>query len=559
MRRPGVRAFALGIALALAAGRAGANAATLAQLTLPTAPTGPAPGVVRDGAYLVAPVMLDGRVLFRIAAPASGPAGGLPLDQRAADVETDLDQLVAVAGEQRTAYDPRSLRVRVTRHGEVDALDVVDATHPEPLAVVTVTSADAKYGQTDPDALASEWRGVLQSALVRALVLRQPATQRRSMRAVELVGGLLLSVTLVLSFALVALRRRVRESKDAVAGGRPTATATATATEVPRRFLAARLRLQEPERRRRLYRASYESLCLLLALAWFVAIAWAGTLFPQTTPIAHVALRGAFAVATTLLIAGLLNRGLDVAIERVAGVFGLRSYGAAEDRARAALRVPTISRALSGFKTFAIVFVTVLAVLGEVGVPIGSVVTIGGLAAIALSLAAQNFVRDFVNGALVLFEDHYVVGDFIAINAYAGIVETLSLRMVQLRDASGDLITIPHSSVAGVVNQSRNWSRVDFRVPVDPTADVATAIRLVREAIETLAGEDAWRGAIVEPVEWIGLDALSRDWAIVRASVRTAPLRQFALKREITLRVHAAFAAGGVALGAPIPGVPSPT
>jgi small conductance mechanosensitive channel len=196
------------------------------------------------------------------------------------------------------------------------------------------------------------------------------------------------------------------------------------------------------------------------------------------------------------------------------------------------------------------VFFAILAILGEIGVPIGSVVTIGGLAAIALSLAAQNFVRDFVNGSLVLFEDQYVVGDYVTINAASGIVEHLSLRMVQLRDASGDLVTIPHSSVTAVINQSRNWSRVDYRIPVAPESDVPKAIELVQAAIEKLAGESEWRGAVTLPIEWIGVDRISKDYALVRASVRTAPLRQFAFRRELNARVLAALVEAKIALGA---------
>jgi small conductance mechanosensitive channel len=106
------------------------------------------------------------------------------------------------------------------------------------------------------------------------------------------------------------------------------------------------------------------------------------------------------------------------------------------------------------------------------------------------------------------------------------------------------------------VNQSRNWSRVDFSVPVDPAADVTKALELVRGAIETLAHEDAWRESVLDPVEWIGIDAMSRDWIIVRASVRTAPLRQFELRRQINARVHAALGDAGIGLGAQIPGIP---
>ena len=306
----------------------------------------------------------------------------------------------------------------------------------------------------------------------------------------------------------------------------------------------------EPEQRARIYGSTAEALIWLTILAWFLAMTWAFSLFPQTTPLADSLIQGSLRVLTTIVVTGLFNRILDVVIARIASVWEHQGAANSEERARLLLRIPTIAKAVSGFKTFALVFIAILAILGEIGVPIGSVVTIGGLAAIALSLAAQNFVRDFVNGSLVLFEDQYVVGDYVTINAASGIVEHLSLRMVQIRDSRGDLVTIPHSSVTAVINQSRNWSRVDYRIPIAPEGDVPKAIELVRQSIEELARESEWRGAVTLPIEWIGVDRISKDYALVRASVRTAPLRQFAFRRAVNASVLAALVEAKIALGA---------
>ena len=74
-----------------------------------------------------------------------------------------------------------------------------------------------------------------------------------------------------------------------------------------------------------------------------------------------------------------------------------------------------------------------------------------------IPLASQNLIRDFVSGFLVLLEDQFVVGDYVTINGASGIVERLTLRMVQIRDSGGALITISHSAATMVQNHSRNW------------------------------------------------------------------------------------------------------
>jgi len=214
-----------------------------------------------------------------------------------------------------------------------------------------------------------------------------------------------------------------------------------------------------------------------------------------------------------------------------------------------ALRAPTVSRAISGFKTFVVLFTATLATLGVLDVPIASVVTIGGIAALAIGFAAQSLVRDFLNGLLVLIEDHYAVGDYVMIDNYNGLVEHLTLRIVQVRDARGYLVTIPHSAVSQVVNASRNWSRVDFRIAVASSADIGKAVDIVRSAIDSLTSDPQWREQILETAEWIGVEALSKDGVVLRASVRTAPLRQFAVRREMNARVHRKLTDEGIELG----------
>ncbi len=568
MHKPRVSACAAAVTFALYLYVSWSGAACAQILPAPSAAPGAVAGEEQQGLYTTAPIVLDGATLFRVAVSANAGAGATPLATRVNDIETALGEIVATVGagsRQATTYDARSLRVHIEHTGGVDALEVVDAQHIDPLPIVTITAADARYNQTTVDALATQWRGTLESGLVRALLRREPAVQRRSLVAVARTAGFLLLASLLVWGLRVWLARRIAVLSQDVStrerrahAARPSDEAAgdgATAHRKRRRFLAIAIRAVEPERRLVLWRAFSEALLWGLALAWFVAATWAFSLFPQTSPLAGTLTRGTLGIATTVIILGLLNRALDVVIARLAGAWRAAPFANSEDRARQLLRIPTIARALRGFKGFILVFAGVLAVLSQAGVPVGSIFTIGGLAALALSLAAQSFVRDFINGFLVLLEDQYVVGDYVTINAYSGVVEALTLRMVQLRDTSGELITIAHSAVTAVANQSRNWSRVDYRVPVDPQSDVTKALELVRGAIDDLRGEEAWRDVMLGDIEWIGIDGLSKDWAIVRAVVRTAPLRQFALRHAINARVCDAFAEAHIALGAQIPGV----
>jgi small conductance mechanosensitive channel len=102
-----------------------------------------------------------------------------------------------------TAYDPATLRVDLVRGRDEDVLTAIDAKHHVPLTIVTVTSVDTQYNHTDVDTLAKQWRAILQSALHQALLIRQPAVQRRSLDDV-LRGALALFVlTALIMLAVV--------------------------------------------------------------------------------------------------------------------------------------------------------------------------------------------------------------------------------------------------------------------------------------------------------------------------------------------------------------------
>ena len=510
-----VFAFAALAAIAFAAPGA-AVAQSLPSLAVPT--PGEAvlpPGVLREGVYLTAPVVLDGATLFRVATPLLSTPDEMPVDVRADYVNEALAQIVAFdAAKRRTLYSPDNLHVSIVHDGDQVVL-VANGDNQAPLNIVTVTASDAKYRGTTVDALAATWQATLQSALTTALKKRQPAEQQRSIRDVVAVATWLVVGTLFALIMAAFLRRTRRPWAEGVAVFIPW----------------------------------------IVGVAWYATLVYGLSLFPQTAALGQSLMRSATGVAFIWLAAWATNRIVDALLPYVVRARMIQTpmlgaiAGNDADAVRSELRVPTVLRALSDFKLGVILFVALLATMSQIGIPVASVITIGGLIAIAASFAAQNIVRDVLNGFLVLAEDQYVVGDFVTIGSWSGVVEHLNVRMVQVRDANGSLVTIPHSAVVQVANQSRNWSRVDYRVPIAADADLGAAIRIVASAAEELAKDEAWSDAILGPPEWVGIQSVARGSIVVRAPIRTKPLRQFGVERELNARVLAAFEREGVKLG----------
>ena len=353
-------ASSLGAALLIAfAAPNPADAQTLAQLTLPTsAPSTAAPGIQQQGQYLTAGVYLDGSQLFRIADLVK-PSGGPSIENRRASIESSIEQVVATTGSgnrQRTVFDPKTTKIELRNESSVTVLQAVDASHPVPFPIVTVTSVDAKFYGLTITQLATAWQTVLQSAITHALVIRQPEVERQSAGLVVRVAIGLVAATFAVFAVLAFITRRIGAlTEESAAAGSAVAEEEAKAvadtegeTNFRRRAFALAVRGMKPRRRLRLYRAAFEILVWATLLAWFIAVSWAFSLFPQTTPLARHIVRIAFRVVTTILVAGLANRLIDVAITRGAGVWEVGGLMPAEDRARRLLRIPTIARTISG-------------------------------------------------------------------------------------------------------------------------------------------------------------------------------------------------------------------
>lgn len=470
-------------------------------------------GVRTQGIFSTAPVTVDGVQLFRIAALANPPAGAMPIDTRLLLVQNAIGQVLAVDSDKGTTlFDPANLSIEIEREGSEFALVATDKQHATPVPIVTITAEDAQLAGVTQSDLAQQWRALLQPALSAALERRQPAQIRANLDLVVRGAIALGVVTLAGIGAFFLLRRRV-----------------ALVTEL---------------------------IVVIVALAWFAGAVLTLLMFPQTTATANFIIHAAGNVATIWISAIIIELLLAVLIDRITNFFAHRAAPGVE-RARRMLRGPTISRAINGFKRFIVYFVALLATLSALSIPIASVVTIGGIAALAIGFAAQSLVRDCMNGMLVLFEDQYVVGDYVMIGNYNGIVEALSLRMVQIRDSLGNLITIPHSTVAQVANASRTWARIDYRVAVDPKADLTKALGVMKNTINALASDEKWASSFVEPIESIGVETINKLGIVLRVQVRTAPLRQFELRRALNARLMEAFAKEEIELGIDPLGLPA--
>ena len=223
---------------------------------------------------------------------------------------------------------------------------------------------------------------------------------------------------------------------------------------------------------------------------------------------------------------------------------------------RRSQRADTTAAVVRSVATIGIWTVALITVLGELGVELAPLLAGAGVAGVALGFGAQTVVRDFLAGTFMLLEDQFGVGDVIDVGVpagtntvyVAGVVESVSLRVTQVRDVEGTLWYVPNGQIQRVGNKAQQWARAVLDLAFAPTTAVDDARAVIETVGHELREDPAWRHRIpAEPEVW-GVEALTGDRVVIRVVVRTVPLAQWDVARELRARLKTAFEAAGVEL-----------
>jgi small conductance mechanosensitive channel len=218
---------------------------------------------------------------------------------------------------------------------------------------------------------------------------------------------------------------------------------------------------------------------------------------------------------------------------------------------RRTLRVQTMGSLLKSTATIVIGAIAVVMALDILGYSIGPVLASAGIAGVALGFGAQNLVKDFLAGISMLLEDQYGVGDVVDMGEAIGVVEAVSLRVTRLRSVDGTVWYVRNGEVMRLGNSSQDWARAVIDVGVAYASDTAEVRRILEEISHELAGEEIWRDLILEEPEVWGVEALTADSIVVRLVVKTRPLEQWKVARELRERIKRRFDVEGIEIPFP--------
>ena len=190
-------------------------------------------------------------------------------------------------------------------------------------------------------------------------------------------------------------------------------------------------------------------------------------------------------------------------------------------------------------------------ILKKLGVDIGPLLAGAGVLGIAVGFGAQNLVKDVISGALILVEDQIRVGDVIQIGDKRGIVEKVTLRMVVLRDISGNVHYIPSGDITIVTNMTKTFSRYLFDVGVAYKEDTDQVIDSMKEVDAEMREDEVYKEMILDDLEIMGVQRFEASSVIIRARTKTLPGKQWRVGREFNRRFKKKFDEKGIEIPFP--------
>jgi small-conductance mechanosensitive channel len=222
------------------------------------------------------------------------------------------------------------------------------------------------------------------------------------------------------------------------------------------------------------------------------------------------------------------------------------SRGTTLDALERAKRARTLGSLVQNVSSVSITLVGLLLVLDQIGVNITPVLTGAGIAGLAVGFGAQTLVRDIISGFFLILENQVRVGDVASINGVGGLVEDITLRTIVLRDEEGAVHVFPNGAITTLANRSKDFSYYVVSLPLPYHEDPDRVTEIVRAVGDELQADSRFGPFVLEPIEIMGLDSFD-DWAMrLKFRIKTVPLKQWDVGRELRRRLRRALDAAGV-------------
>ena len=216
---------------------------------------------------------------------------------------------------------------------------------------------------------------------------------------------------------------------------------------------------------------------------------------------------------------------------------------------KGASRKLTLANVASSLVRYAVVIAGFCIVLSILGVNVSTIFASLGIVALVLGFGAESLISDVVTGIFILFENQFNIGDIIEIDGFRGVVDSIGIRTISLRDTGGNIKIINNSDLSNIINRSAQGSVAICEVGVS----YATDLDLLEEKIDGLLAEikEKRSDVFIGEIKYLGVDQLGDSSVVLKIKADVAEKDIFLGKRVLNKEVKCAFDRAGFEIAFP--------
>jgi cytoskeletal protein CcmA (bactofilin family) len=132
-----------------------------------------------------------------------------------------------------------------------------------------------------------------------------------------------------------------------------------------------------------------------------------------------------------------------------------------------------------------------------------------------------------------------------------GVVESIGLRVTQIRDSEGTVWYVRNGEILRVGNHSQGWSRIILDLPLAYNSDLEKAKKALEAAAAKVSETPGMKTGMIGKAEVWGVQALAGEGIIFRMVQQVRPSKKDAIARALRLEVKKSLDKAGVLLSSP--------
>jgi len=195
----------------------------------------------------------------------------------------------------------------------------------------------------------------------------------------------------------------------------------------------------------------------------------------------------------------------------------------------------TLIPLIRSFAKYFVYFTGAVTILKLIGIDPAPILAGAGIVGIAVGLGAQNLINDIVCGFLILFENYYLVGDYVEVGKVEernieGIVEAIELRTTHVRHPDGQLQIVRNGDIGSIINYSKQYIYARVEVSVSYDSNLDRVYRVVEKIGQQLKIDEQ---DVLEPTRVAGIENFGENNLLLLTLTKVKPGKHLHIQRVL--------------------------